>query len=84
MDEINMHVKIPIRTLVTETNALASEQEDIAAGLQNVSSHVDEVSCMYYNEHYLKTYTSFPRTAVKHIIAFLIAMAEGIVLTIMI
>lgn len=43
MDEINMHVKIPIRTLVTETNALASEQEDNAAGLQNVSSHVDEV-----------------------------------------
>jgi hypothetical protein len=80
----NEHVKIPVYTSVTQTNALVSEQEQIAAGLQNVSSHVNEVSCMYYSEYYVKTYTHFPRTTVKHIIAFLLAMTEGIVLTIMI
>ncbi|CAF1540282.1 unnamed protein product [Adineta ricciae] len=84
MQGCNEHVKIPIHTYVTETSALASEQEQVAADLQNVSSHVNEVSCMYYNEYYLKRYTYFPRTIIKHIIIFLLAMAEGIVLTIMI
>jgi len=80
----NMYVTIPIHTFITQTRALASEQEDVAAGLQNVENQVNEIEVMYYKEYYVRTYTYFPRSIIKHIIFFVLAMAEGIVLTIMI
>ncbi|CAF3929186.1 unnamed protein product [Rotaria sp. Silwood1] len=84
ISKINMYVTIPIHTFVTQTQALASEQEDVVAGLQNVQNQVNEIQVMYYKEYYVRTYTYFPRSIIKHIIFFVIAMAEGIVLTIMI
>ncbi|CAF4580840.1 unnamed protein product, partial [Rotaria sp. Silwood2] len=46
----NMYGTIPIHTFVTQTQALASEQEDIVAGLQNVQNQVNEVQVMYSKE----------------------------------